>query len=72
MVLFSLRSQFGPGPDDQLPGIRTLRYEHRQILFVASPNGELRITVFGKSKAYDELLKQNSKNANGHLEKLRK
>ena len=35
-----------------------------------SPDGELRITVFGKSKAYDELLKQNGKNANGHLVKV--
>lgn len=33
-------------------------------------DGELRITVFGKSKAYDELLKQNGKHVNGHQVKV--
>jgi hypothetical protein len=32
-----------------------------------SVNGEFNITVFGKSKVYDELLKQNGKNVNGHV-----
>jgi hypothetical protein len=30
-------------------------------------NGDFQITVYGKSKAYDELLKQHGKNVNGHL-----
>jgi hypothetical protein len=30
-------------------------------------NGEFNITVFGKSKVYDELLKQKGKNVNGHI-----
>jgi hypothetical protein len=29
-------------------------------------NGDLQITVYGKSKAYDELLKQHGKTINGH------
>ncbi len=29
-------------------------------------NGEFHVTVFGKTKVYDELLKQNGKNVNGH------
>jgi hypothetical protein len=33
-------------------------------------NGEFNITVFGKSKVYDELLKQNGKNVNGHILKV--
>jgi hypothetical protein len=33
-------------------------------------NGELHITVFGKSRIYDELLKQNGKNVNGHVVKV--
>jgi len=33
-------------------------------------NGEFNITVFGKSKVYDELLKQNGKNVNGHVLKV--
>lgn len=33
-------------------------------------NGELHITVFGKSKIYDELLKQNGKNVNGNIVKV--
>jgi hypothetical protein len=33
-------------------------------------NGELHITVFGKSKIYDELLKQNGKTVNGHVVKV--
>lgn len=32
-----------------------------------SANGALTITVFGKSKVYDELLKQNGKNVNGNI-----
>lgn len=32
--------------------------------------GEFNITVFGKSKVYDELLKQNGKNVNGHILKV--
>jgi hypothetical protein len=28
--------------------------------------GDLQVTVYGKSKVYDELLKQNGKNLNGH------
>ncbi len=32
--------------------------------------GELEIVSFGKSKAYDELLKQNGKNVNGHTLKI--
>ncbi len=31
-----------------------------------SLNGEFNITVFGKSKVFDELLKQKGKNVNGH------
>ncbi len=31
-----------------------------------SINGEFNITVFGKSKVFDELLKQKGKNVNGH------
>lgn len=30
-------------------------------------NGDFQITVYGKSKAYDELLKQHGKNVNGHV-----
>lgn len=33
--------------------------------------GEFTITVFGKSKVYDELLKQNGKNVNGNTVKVR-
>jgi len=33
-------------------------------------NGELHITVFGKSKVHDELLKQNGKIVNGHAIKV--
>lgn len=29
--------------------------------------GEFHISVFGKSKVYDELIKQNGKNVNGHV-----
>jgi hypothetical protein len=29
--------------------------------------GELNVTVFGKSKVYEELMKQNGKNVNGHI-----
>src|ERR1044072_905368 len=32
--------------------------------------GELKVTVFGKSKVYDELLKQNGKNINGQVLKI--
>jgi hypothetical protein len=32
--------------------------------------GELEIASYGKSKAYDELLKQNGKNVNGHTLKI--
>ena len=35
-----------------------------------SVNTELNVTVFGKSKVYDELLKQNGKNVNGHILKI--
>jgi hypothetical protein len=31
---------------------------------------EFNIVVFGKSKAYDELMKQNGKNVNGHILKI--
>ncbi|MBA4056545.1 MAG: hypothetical protein C0490_17655 [Marivirga sp.] len=31
-----------------------------------NPGNELQIAVYGKSKVYDELLKQNGKNVNGH------
>jgi hypothetical protein len=34
-------------------------------------NGEFNITVFGKSKVFDELLKQNGKNVNGHVLKVK-
>ena len=34
-------------------------------------NGEFNITVFGKSKVYDELLKQEGKNVNGHAIKVK-
>src|SRR5688572_5927294 len=33
-------------------------------------SGEFNIAVFGKSKAYDELMKQNGKNVNGHTLKI--
>ena len=33
-------------------------------------NTELHITVFGKSKIYDELLKHNGKSVNGHVVKV--
>lgn len=33
-------------------------------------NGEFHITVFGKTKVYDELLKQNGKSVNGHAIKV--
>ena len=33
-------------------------------------NGDLNIAVFGKSKAYDELMKHNGKNVNGHVVKI--
>jgi hypothetical protein len=33
-------------------------------------DGEMQIAVFGKSKTYDELLKQNGKNVNGHQVKV--
>jgi hypothetical protein len=33
-------------------------------------NGELKIAVFGKSKAFDELFKQNGKMVNGHTLKV--
>lgn len=33
-------------------------------------NGEFHITVLGKTKVYDELLKQNGKNVNGHSIKV--
>lgn len=33
-------------------------------------NGDFQITVFGKSKAYDELLKQHGKSVNGHVIKV--
>jgi hypothetical protein len=33
--------------------------------------GEFNITVFGKSKVFDELLKQNGKNVNGHVLKVK-
>ncbi len=36
-----------------------------------SVDGEFNITVFGKSKVYDELLKQNGKNVNGHVLKVK-
>lgn len=36
-----------------------------------SVTGELDIIVFGKSKVYDELLKQNGKNVNGHVLKIK-
>src|SRR5687768_18614020 len=32
-----------------------------------SVQGEFHISVFGKSKVYDELMKQNGKNVNGHI-----
>jgi hypothetical protein len=32
-----------------------------------SVQGEFHISVFGKSKVYDELIKQNGKNVNGHI-----
>jgi hypothetical protein len=32
-----------------------------------SVTGELNVTVFGKSKVYEELMKQNGKNVNGHI-----
>jgi hypothetical protein len=32
--------------------------------------GDFNIVVFGKSKAYDELMKQNGKNVNGHVLKI--
>jgi hypothetical protein len=35
-----------------------------------STAGEFQITVFGKSKAYDELQKQNGKNFNGRVVKV--
>ena len=33
--------------------------------------GELHVTVFGKSKVYDELMKQNGKNVNGLILKVK-
>jgi hypothetical protein len=36
-----------------------------------SLEGELNIVVFGKSKTYDELMKQNGKSVNGHVLKIR-
>lgn len=33
-------------------------------------NGDFNIVVYGKSKAYDELMKQNGKNVNGHNLKI--
>lgn len=36
-----------------------------------SVDAELNVTVFGKSKVYDELLKQEGKNVNGHVLKIR-
>jgi YfiR/HmsC-like len=36
-----------------------------------SSNGEFQITVLGKSKVYDELLKQNGKNFNGSVVEVR-
>lgn len=33
-------------------------------------NGEFHITVFGKTKVHDELLKQNGKSVNGHAIKI--
>ncbi len=33
--------------------------------------GDMEITVLGKSKVYDELLKQNGKNVNGHTIKVK-
>lgn len=40
--------------------------------YSAWPNldGDFHITVFGKSKAYDELMKQHGKNVNGHVIKV--
>ena len=35
-----------------------------------STTGDLEITVFGKSKVFDELLKQNGKNVNGRIIKV--
>lgn len=35
-----------------------------------SLSGDLQITVYGKSKVYDELLKQNGKVVNGHTLKI--
>src|SRR5690242_6782095 len=34
-------------------------------------SGDMEITVIGKSKVYDELLKQNGKNVNGHVIKVK-
>ena len=33
-------------------------------------NGELKVNVYGKTKAYDHLLKHNGKNVNGHILKI--
>jgi YfiR/HmsC-like len=34
---------------------------------IPKPSSELHITIYGKSKVYDELLKQNGKNINGQV-----
>lgn len=36
-----------------------------------SVQGELHISVFGKSKVYDELMKQNGKSVNGHVVRVK-
>ncbi|MEO7991530.1 MAG: YfiR family protein [Chryseolinea sp.] len=43
----------------------------RHSAWPGSTTGDMEITVLGKSKVYDELLKQNGKSVNGHTLKVK-
>ena len=52
--------------NDQLSGLCVVRCQYCEVLVVPNVSNDLQVTVYGKSKVYDELNKQSGKNVNGH------